>query len=77
MSKDVEKMNKREKELQEENIRLYEQWKQAGENITQLKDSQVKIVAKINQNAGALQEIDKWKVALKSKEPAVEEKNKK
>ena len=73
MSKDVDKMDKRIKELQDENVKLYEQWKQAGDVIAQQQNFQQQIVTRMNENAGAAKEISQWKTAISAKE----DKNKK
>jgi hypothetical protein len=74
MNKDVEKMDKRIKEIVAESQTLVEKWKQADEIINQQVAIKNQIQGEINKNAGRIDEINQWKKAMENKVEAVDTK---
>ena len=69
MSNDIEikKFEDEIKALNDANLKMYEQWKQAGETITQQQNFQTQLVAQMNENNGAAKSTQKWMDAVKAK----------
>ena len=65
--KDIEKMDKRIKEIVAESQKLVDEFNAINEQIKNANNRKAEIATVINTNSGRIQEINKWKEAIEVK----------